>query len=181
MSFEYLIIFCNLNVSFIRKDPICLNMRRNKMCNQDTIIINFLYKSEITCFSIVLNPKNSYVSFNQAFTNCIQGYDHARNVHANSVTCTLKFVRAIDSCLKIIWIFQCLFFATCLVTSFSYPAHCHTHSLAVLHCTDVFVCFHRSQICSTTMNYTSPSQSECWFPFILICRRWNIIKLICWV
>ena len=33
----------------------------------------------------------------QAFTNCVHGYDRARNVHANNVTHTQKFVHVIDS------------------------------------------------------------------------------------
>ena len=30
------------------------------------------------------------LSVNQAFTNCMHGYDHACNMHANSVMCTQK-------------------------------------------------------------------------------------------
>ena len=34
--------------------------------------------------------------FFKAFTNCVHGYDRARNVHANSVTCERKFVHGIE-------------------------------------------------------------------------------------
>ena len=33
----------------------------------------------------------------QVFTNCVHGYDRARNVHTNGVTRTLKFVHGTDS------------------------------------------------------------------------------------
>ena len=33
----------------------------------------------------------------QAFTNCMRDYEHARNKHANCVTCTQKFVHSIFS------------------------------------------------------------------------------------
>ena len=33
----------------------------------------------------------------QAFTNGVHGYDRARNVHANDITRTRKFVHVIDS------------------------------------------------------------------------------------
>ena len=32
----------------------------------------------------------------QAFTNCMHGYDHAHNMHANGVTCALKFAHSIN-------------------------------------------------------------------------------------
>ena len=34
--------------------------------------------------------------FSQTFTNCMDGYDRARNVHANSVTRARKFVDGFD-------------------------------------------------------------------------------------
>ena len=34
---------------------------------------------------------------NQALTNCVHGYDHARNVHANGITLTQKLVHVIDT------------------------------------------------------------------------------------
>ena len=39
----------------------------------------------------------SVIYHKQAFTNCVHGYDRARNVHANGITRTRKFVHVIDS------------------------------------------------------------------------------------
>ena len=73
----------------------------------------------------------------QAFTNCVHGYDRARNVYANGVTRAPKFVQGIDSCVKIIWICQCvlffLFFALYLVAS-SHSSCFHACYFAVLRC-----------------------------------------------
>ena len=50
-------------------------------------------------FEIIKKPMNINTSV-QAFTNCVQGYDRARNVHAIGITRARKFVHVIDSSLK---------------------------------------------------------------------------------
>ena len=42
-------------------------------------------------------PQPASKTGTQAFTNCMQDYDRARNMHTNGVTCTQKFVHNIDS------------------------------------------------------------------------------------
>ena len=45
------------------------------------------------------NSKICWLTFSlceQAFTNCVHGYDRADNVHTNGITCARKFVHGID-------------------------------------------------------------------------------------
>ena len=75
-------------------------------------------------------------------------------------------------CLKIIWTWKCIFFCHVLgcllllsiVLSFSLPC-----CAALIF--SLFVSFQRTQVCSSTISQTCPSQSKVWFSFTSICRR----------
>ena len=67
---------------------------------------NDRYAITVTCLTKKTKP------ICQVFTNLVHGYNHIRNVHANGITCTRKFLHGIDSSKEIIWICEsvCLFF-----------------------------------------------------------------------
>ena len=89
-------------------------------------------------------------------------------VHANGTTHVRKFVHHIDSCVKIIWICQCIFFLPC---AWLPPPLVHRVVMLTpsLRCNDV--CFYGCRFFSPVTNQTSLSQSKSWFLFILLCRR----------
>ena len=60
------------------------------------VIRHFKQVNELLNSSESLTSYDYYDINDQAFTNCMRGYDHARSMHASGITCAQKFMHDID-------------------------------------------------------------------------------------
>ena len=85
---ESILLIMKTSVSFYTG---YIHRKTTNFFNGEYVTCIFDYDEHDHIWSFLLNLDNKQ----QAFTNCVHGYNHARNVHANSITRARKFVQVL--------------------------------------------------------------------------------------